>query len=103
MKRKLLYIIVCVFTFFTSNAQTISIVGQAVGGWPDADPNTPDTHILSTTDNITYTISNLQVANAAVVDGGVKFRRDGAWNINWGGSTFPSGQGIQNGPNSLVQ
>lgn len=99
MKRKLLYIIACIFTFISSNAQVISIVGQAVGGWPDGDPNTPDTHILSTTDNITYTITNLQVENAAVVDGGAKFRRDGAWDINWGGSTFPNGQGIQNGPN----
>lgn len=99
MKRKLFYLIVCVFTFIASNAQTISIVGEAVGGWPDADPNTPDTHILSTTDNITYSITNLSVTTAAAVDGGVKFRRDGAWDINWGGSTFPSGQGVQNGPN----
>ena len=99
MKRKLLCIVVCVFAFTTSNAQIISIVGEAVGGWPDNDPNTPDTHILSTTDNITYTITNLAVTTAAVTDGGVKFRRDGAWTINWGGSTFPSGTGIQNGPN----
>lgn len=100
MKRKLLYFIACVFTIMTSYSQTISIVGEAVGGWPDGDPNTPDTHILSTNDNITYSISNLSVTTAAPgPDGGAKFRRDGDWLINWGGSTFPSGQGIQNGPN----
>jgi hypothetical protein len=99
MKRKLFYLIICVFTSIATNAQTISIVGEAVGGWPDTDPNTPDTQILSTTDNITYTLTNLSVSTAAVVNGGVKFRRDGAWDINWGGTTFPSGQGVQNGPN----
>ena len=99
MKRKLLCLALCVLAFTVSDAQIISIVGEAVGGWPDNDPNTPDTHILSTTDNITYTITNLAVTTAAAVDGGVKFRRDGAWTINWGGSTFPSGTGVQNGPN----
>jgi len=99
MERKLLCVILYVIALTTSNAQIISIVGEAVGGWPDDDPNTPDTHIMSTTDNITYTITNLVVATAAAVDGGAKFRRDGAWTINWGGSTFPSGTGILNGPN----
>ena len=99
MKRKIFCTIFCVLAFSTSNAQIISIVGEAVGGWPDNDPNTPDTHILSTTDNVTYTITNLVVTTAAAVNGGAKFRRDGGWTTNWGGSTFPSGTGIQNGSN----
>jgi hypothetical protein len=36
---------------------------------------------------------------ADVTDGGVKFRVDAAWAINWGAADFPSGVGVLNGPN----
>jgi hypothetical protein len=71
------------------NAQPISIVGTGVNGWPPT--NGPEI-TLSTNDNITYTISNL-----VITTGVVKFRQDYDWTTNWGGSTFPSGQGVQNG------
>jgi hypothetical protein len=32
-----------------------------------------------------------------------KFRADDAWTVNWGGSTFPSGKGTQDGPNIATQ
>lgn len=32
-------------------------------------------------------------------DGDSKFRADDAWTANWGATTFPSGQGVTNGPN----
>lgn len=32
-------------------------------------------------------------------DGDGKFRADDAWDANWGGTTFPSGLGTNNGPN----
>ncbi|MBP6557804.1 MAG: T9SS type A sorting domain-containing protein [Flavobacterium sp.] len=76
---------------FISRSQTISIVGTGVNGWPP--DNVPEI-TLSTTDNITYTIPNLAVSN-----GFVKFRQDYAWANNWGGTTFPSGQGILDGSN----
>jgi hypothetical protein len=89
MKRKLLYLLIPFFAFHLS-AQTISIVGTGVNGWPPT--NGPEI-TLSTTDNITYTISNL-----VITTGVVKFRQDYDWAVNWGGSTFPNGQGVQNGP-----
>jgi len=82
----ILFLVLC-----NVNAQTISIVGTGVNGWP---PNLNGPEItLSTTDNITYTIPNLTVTN-----GFVKFRQNNSWTTNWGASTFPSGQGTQDGP-----
>ncbi|OYU82070.1 MAG: hypothetical protein CFE23_01860 [Flavobacterium sp. BFFFF1] len=100
MKKTLLFLI-AILAFSLGNAQSISIVGEAVGGWPDNDPNTPDTHIMSTTDNITYTLSNLSVTTA-VPGGGLKFRQDGAWAINWGSAAFPSGIGALSGANIVT-
>ena len=92
MKLKLLYSAFAFFTIALCNAQTISIVGPGVNGWPE-NQTTPEI-TLSTTDNVTFSIQNL-----VVTDGFVKFRRDLSWTINWGGNTFPSGQGIPNGDN----
>lgn len=89
MKRKLLLIYYCFFIVSKLTAQTISIVGTGVNGWPPT--NGPEI-TLTTTDNSTYTISNLLVSS-----GQVKFRQDYAWTTNWGGITFPNGQGILNG------
>lgn len=91
MKLKLLFLLFALVVIDV-NAQTISIVGDGVNGWP---PNLSGPEInLSTTDNITYTIQNL-----VVTTGSVKFRQNGSWTTNWGGSTFPNGQGTQDGPN----
>lgn len=102
MKTKLLYFFIVLLSAFAGlQAQTISIVGEAAGGWPDDNPATPDTHIMSTTDNITYTYNDLVLTTAAP-GGGVKFRQDGAWIINWGSAAFPMGTGTQNGNNILT-
>jgi len=102
MKKTLLLLIALIGLLSNATyAQTISIVGEAVGGWPDDDPSTPDTHILSTTDNINYTISGLVVTTAAS-GGGAKFRQDGAWTTNWGNASFPNGIGTQSGSNILT-
>lgn len=37
-----------------------------------------------------------------LVAGEVKFRADDAWTVNWGGASFPSGVGTQDGPNIPV-
>ncbi|PWA07417.1 T9SS type A sorting domain-containing protein [Flavobacterium psychrotolerans] len=106
MKTKLLYFIICIFTTIATNAQSIAVVGVAtvikgVGdgsdGWPDSDPSTPDTHIMTTQDNITFTLTGLELKS-----GGLKFRQDGDWTINWGGALFPTGTGIRDGANIPV-
>jgi hypothetical protein len=89
MKQKSLFVLIIVLCFTVLKAQTISIVGTGVNGWP---PTIGPEITLSTTDNITYKISNLQITT-----GVVKFRQDGDWSNNWGGSTFPNGQGIFEG------
>ena len=65
---------------------SIGILGTATSvGWgTDID--------LSTTDGFSYSISNL-----VLTDGVVKFRKDNAWDINWGSLGFPTGTGVQNG------
>jgi hypothetical protein len=93
MRTKLL-LALTILVGFIANAQTISIVGTGVNGWPE-NQTTPEI-VLTTTDNISYTIDNLIVSN-----GEVKFRQDLSWTVNWGGNTFPSGQGILNSVNNI--
>ncbi|OYU82350.1 MAG: hypothetical protein CFE23_01125, partial [Flavobacterium sp. BFFFF1] len=71
----------------TCATPVISLVGEAASGW--------DTDIyMSTADGITYTLNNYTLAT-----GGVKFRQDSSWVINWGSGTFPTGTGTQDGVN----
>ncbi|MDV7391096.1 hypothetical protein RZS08_07080, partial [Arthrospira platensis SPKY1] len=53
---------------------------------------------MSTTDNENYTIS----AFTFTITGNVKFRQNGNWDTNWGGSTFPTGTAVPNGGDILV-
>ncbi|MFN3968086.1 T9SS type A sorting domain-containing protein [Flavobacterium sp.] len=71
---------------YTFAYPSVGILGTATSvGWgSDID--------LNTTDGFSYTISNL-----ALTDGVVKFRKDNAWDINWGSLDFPTGTGVQNG------
>ncbi|MCZ8197219.1 MAG: T9SS type A sorting domain-containing protein [Flavobacterium sp.] len=108
MKTKLLLLLAVVMTAFSVNAQTIAIVGEAAGGWP-GDPGNPgptDIHQMTSTDGINWTYTGLVLTNAGEVSGcsgancgGVKFRQDNAWAINWGSASFPSGTGTQGGTN----
>ncbi len=78
MKTKLLLIIALFLSSFIVNAQDIGFLGD-FGNWGD-DVN------MTTTDNITYTKTGYYFPT-----GGLKFRQDDAWDINWGGDTFPTG------------
>jgi len=95
MKAKLHFLIILIIASFSSDAQTISIVGTGVNGWPENAVG-PEI-VLSTTDNVSFTINHLEVS-----DGLVKFRQNLSWTTNWGGSTFPSGTGISNGTNIIT-
>ncbi|HRZ73329.1 MAG TPA: hypothetical protein P5335_00200, partial [Flavobacterium sp.] len=49
---------------------------------------------LTTFDGILYTKDDYQfIANE------VKFRKDNSWEVNWGGTTFPSGEAVPGGSN----
>lgn len=97
MRTKLLLFFACILTAININAQNptvVSITGEAVGGWGDGF----DFDMVST-DGENWT-STITVATAAT-NGGIKFRADHAWTINWGSADFPSGTGTQNGANIL--
>ncbi len=88
MIKKILIFSYLIFLSTASKAQTLGVLGSATNlGWSS------DTY-LSTTDNIFYTITNIPLSANEV-----KFRQDGMWNTNWGGSTFPTGTGALNGQN----
>ncbi len=94
MKRKLLITLFSFLLTSISFAQTISIIGDTSpsGSW-SIDTN------MTTSDNITYTLNGAVLTSATGPATGLKFRQDGSWTNNWGGSTFPSGTGVLNGPN----
>ncbi len=105
MKTKLLLLILLFSSLFTINAQvnSVAIVGEAAGGWPGepGNPGPVDTHQMETTDGENWTLSDLVVSNAGT-GGGVKFRANNAWAINWGSTAFPNGTGTLNGANLLT-
>ncbi|MEE9350034.1 MAG: T9SS type A sorting domain-containing protein [Flavobacteriaceae bacterium] len=89
MKKITFLLLALTFGFFTAQAQVISLIGDAVGGWStDVD--------LSTTDNNIYTATGVTLVN-----GGVKFRQDHDWPNNWGGTAFPSGTGVFNSSDNI--
>lgn len=78
------------FTLLTP-APSISIVGANIGtAW-----NTDVT--LSQTDGYLYYLPAYNLPA-----GQLKFRQNNSWLTNWGGTTFPTGDGIPNGPNILA-
>lgn len=87
MIKKLLLSFVMVFNVSIVFAQfdNISIIGQFTN-WSSDVP-------LVTEDGITYTLSSQNFG----VAGGAKFRKDNAWDTNWGSTSFPTGTGVQGG------
>jgi len=79
-------------------AQVISIIGSTspAGNWTtDID--------MTTTDNITYTLNNVNLTTATDTGTtGLKFRQDHDWATNWGSANFPMGTGVQNGANIMT-
>lgn len=72
--------------------QSVGIVGNATEkGW---DVSTP---MVKGADNHTWTLTNTKLTA-----GDVKFRVNNTWDINWGGTTFPSGTGVPSGSNIPV-
>ena len=90
IKKFFLSIITLLLFSLQSNAQSISMIGDAVSGW-GTDV------VMTSTDNVNYTLSNFTFSN-----GGAKFRQDASWGTNWGANAFPSGTANLNGSNIPV-
>jgi len=73
---------------------SFAIVGAGAGGWPN-DPQV-DANQMTTTDGANYTLASITLTTEAI-----KFRANNAWAINFGGTTFPSGTGVFNGPDNI--
>lgn len=70
---------------------TIGIIGDATpGGW-DADTD------------LTRDAGNPDLWRTTLVlnNGSVKFRANDSWDLNWGGTDFPSGTGVLNSPDNI--
>ncbi len=67
------------------------IIGTAVNGGFDEDID------MTFAGNDVYTIT------LDLTEGEVKFRRDNAWDVNYGGTSFPSGDAVPNGDNLIVE
>ena len=80
----------------------VSLVGEAgpFGDWPEPDDmGARDTYLnQSEDDNQMWTLGSVTLSDAAD-GGGVKFRADTDWAVNWGEAAFPAGTGTQDGPN----
>ncbi|WP_309641820.1 T9SS type A sorting domain-containing protein [Flavobacterium sp.] len=104
MKTKLLFLMLfaVILTGFaqTPGVTSVAVVGEAAGGWPgDAgNPGPTDVHQMVSTDGENWTLSALTLTTFAT-EGGIKFRANNDWVINWGAIDFPSGTGTQNGHN----
>jgi hypothetical protein len=81
------------FTLLTTpEFSTVGIIGSGTpGGW-DAD-----TDLTKDANN-----PHLWIGTVVLTNGEAKFRAENAWTTNWGGSTAPSGVGVQDGGNIPV-
>ena len=82
----------------------ISLVGRSgpFGDWPGADDSRDFYLTKDANDGNLWTATGAALTDASLsTDGGVKFRAEAAWTINWGSPDFPSGVGVQDGPNIL--
>ncbi|WP_298143838.1 T9SS type A sorting domain-containing protein [Flavobacterium sp.] len=103
--KKIYVFIAMLFAALTFGQVTsVAIVGEAAGGWP-SEPGNPgpiDVHQMASTDGVNWTYENLVLTTAnspTGVEGGIKFRANNAWTINWGALEFPAGTGVNNGQN----
>lgn len=89
--KKITFLVMALLGSLCMQAQfnSMSIVGDGVGGWPTGAAGEVDAHHMSSTDGINWSIENLVTYN-----GSVKFRVDDSWANNWGGATFPTGVGL---------
>jgi glycosidase len=72
---------------------TVGIIGSATSqGWNGSTPM----KLLSPSD------PNSWILTTYLQTGELKFRANNSWDVNWGGSDFPAGNGVPNGPNIQI-
>ncbi|SDB34312.1 Por secretion system C-terminal sorting domain-containing protein [Flavobacteriaceae bacterium MAR_2010_188] len=78
------------YSFTKENPETyasVGIIGSATPlGWDNSTP------MEQGTDGHTWTLQNFELSSGAV-----KFRVNNSWDINWGGTEFPTGTATRNG------
>lgn len=75
---------VYLFTQVASEFDNIGFIG-GFNQWTQSEPLTTFDGILYIKDDFHFTANNM------------KFRKDNTWDVNWGGTTFPSGEAIPGG------
>ncbi len=90
MFKKLLFSLLFSMAAFTSNAQSIGMIG-AFNSW-SGDV------VMNTTDNVNFSLN----AYTFTISGEMKFRQNADWAVNWGAVDFPAGVGTQGGSNIPV-
>lgn len=88
MKGKLFlfFALMCV-SFANAQYPSVGILGAATSlGWSGNQPDIA----METTDGIHYTLNNMPLYS-----GGLKFRQDNSWPLNWGSTEWPAGTGVQ--------
>jgi len=66
---------------------SVGILGAATPlGWSGSEPDIE----MTTTDGVVYVLNNI-----SLYTGGLKFRQDNSWPLNWGSTDWPSGVGVQ--------
>jgi hypothetical protein len=90
MKQKLLSFILMLLVVSQVESQSIGMLGDFSGWGNDV--------MLSTTDGSNFTLTGYTFT----VSGGVKFREDMSWSVNWGGTSFPTGTASLGGANIPV-
>ncbi len=79
------------YTGETKSYGTIGVVGDAIGSWDN------DTKMTQVTPHV-WVISEVELSA-----GKVKFRAEGNWDVNWGGSEIPFGTGKQGGDDIQIE
>jgi starch-binding outer membrane protein SusE/F len=87
MKKLLLFFAIMLASIAKAQFSSVGILGTATTlGWSGTQPDIA----MSTTDGIHYTLVNIPLYT-----GGLKFRQDNSWPLNWGSTDWPSGIGVQ--------
>ena len=86
-----------IFTLLSAVLLSASTQAQVIGMIGDFTSWSADV-VMTTTDNVNWTVTN----QTFLISGGVKFRQDADWAVNFGSLDFPVGVGVQGGDNIPV-